>query len=187
VKKMSKCLGYRVDDNIKSDYDELIEEKYGHQRNKCGKSVAKWMKLELAIEGHDSYQNDPDVLELLNLVSAKLSTYSRNVSKSTNIERKVDEIARDFEVINKKIDNIAEKVKVKGGSSNKRTGGLADFKRQFKAEYGEFKQVSKRDLVRFVTNNYDVHDSRAIQNRINYLLAHEVLELSAPNVFNVKI
>lgn len=74
---------------------------------------------------------------------------------------------------------------VKGKPSNK-TGSLAAFKKQFQAEYVDHSQVSKRDIVRFVTNNYDVHDSRSIKNRIDFLIAQDVLEPFARNVYNIK-
>jgi hypothetical protein len=100
------------------------------------------------------------------------------------IEEKVNEIIEDkFDTLNEKLEAIERKVK---GRSTKNTGSLAAFKKQFQAEYGDCKQVSRRDITRFIMNSDGVYDSRTIQNRIEYLLAQEVIEPFAQNVYNLK-
>jgi hypothetical protein len=182
---MNERLGYRIHSELKAEYDNHILDKYGHKRNKCGSELEKLIKFNLALEGHDLYCNDPDVVELVGKVGGSFGAHTYNVSKKGDVSGDVVvDLVEEIKSLRAEVKQLRSEVK---GKPSKRTGSMSDFKRQFKAEYGEFKQVSKRDLVRFVTNNYDVHDSRAIQNRINYLLAHDVLELSAPNVFNIKI
>lgn len=180
---MSKSLGYRVNVNIKSDYDKLIAEKYGHQRNRCGKSIEKLMKLELALEGNDSYQDDPDVMAML----GKLR--KMNVAHTHSVVAVKESVKESMEEkIHKVIDDIVDakvKEKIKGEAA-KKVGSLAVFKKNFQMEYNGYTQVSRRDITRFIMNNDGVYDSRAIQNRIEYLLAQEVIEPFAQNVYNLK-
>jgi hypothetical protein len=69
---MNEQLKYRVNSNLKNRYNNFIKNKYGHKQNRCGKSIEKLMKLELALEGDELYQDDPDVVALLNIVGGTL-------------------------------------------------------------------------------------------------------------------
>ena len=181
---MNEILGYRVNAELKSEYNEFIEEKYGSKLGTCGKSIEKIMKFKLALEGCDLYRDDPDVLELLGRVGGSFNAHTHNISKkSDSTNDVVVDLVEEIKSLKDEVKQLRREVK---GKPSKKTGSMADFKKQFRAEYGDFKQVSRRDIASFVTSNYDVHDSRAIQNRINFLIAHEVLERYTNNVFNIK-
>ena len=159
--------------------------KYGHKRNRCGSELASWMKMGLALHEREKYRDDPDVLELLGSVGGSFNAHTHNISKNGNVSGDVVvDLVEEIKSLKAEVKQLRREVK---GKPSKKTGSMSDFKRQFKAEYGDFKQVSRRDIVHFVTDNYNVHDSRAIQNRINFLIAHEILEPCAPNIFNIKI
>ena len=180
---MNEILGYRVNSELKSDYDEFITDKYGQKLGIAGNKMEKAMKLYLAIEGSDKYLADPDVKDMLGLVKNVTHTHTKTSSDVSDIERKVDEIAKDFELINEKINGIERKVK---GDNNKKTGSMSEFKRQFQMAYHDYSQVSRRDIERFVMNNYDIRDQRSVNNRINFLIAQDVLVPYAQNVYNLQ-
>ena len=181
---MNGPLNYRVNLELKSHYTDFIEQKYGSKLGTVGTKMEKAMKLHLALEGYELYQGDPDVLELVGKVGGSLTAHTHNVSKEECASGDVVvDLVDEIKSLKAEVSQLRSEVK---GKPSPRTGSLAEFKRQFKAEYGDHSQVSRRDIVRFVSDNYNVQDSRAIQNRINYLLAHNVLESYTSNVFNVK-
>lgn len=93
-----------------------------------------------------------------------------------------DDLVEMIKGLKSEVKQLRAEVK---GKPSKKTGSLAAFKKQFQAEYGHHTQVSKRDLIRFVTDNEGVCDHRSIQSRIEYLVAHEVLKPFAHTVYNI--
>ena len=142
------------------------------------------MKVYLTLKGSELYQNDPDVVSMLGENSDHTHILSAEDRVSDVIDERINEIVEDkFDTLKEKLEDIERKVK---DGTTKKTGSLAQFKKQFQAEYGDHKQVSRRDIIRFVTDNEGVHDHRSIKSRIEYLLAQEVLEPFAQNVYNLK-
>jgi hypothetical protein len=182
---MNEKITCRIDGNLKEEYYNYISKNYDQKWGKTGSELGKALKVYLTLHGREKYQDDPDVLELLGRVGGSFNAHTHNISKNENVSGDVVvDLVEEIKGLKAEVKQLRNEVK---GKPSKKTGSMADFKRQFKAEYGDFKQVSRRDIVRFVTENDDVHDSRAIQNRINFLVAHEVLEPYTTNVFNVKI
>lgn len=181
---MKGKIGYRIDNDIKSQYDKFITNKYGHKQNRCGSELEKLIKFNLALEGDEEYQDDPDVLALLDKVGGSFPVHThktlKNVDVSSNI---VVDLLEEIKDMKAEMKQLRAEVK---GKPSKKTGSLAEFKRQFRAEYGAHKQVSRRDIVRFVADNYGVCDSRSIKNRIDFLIAQEVIEPFAQNVYNIQ-
>jgi hypothetical protein len=180
---MNEILGYRVNSELKNEYDEFITEKYGQKLGTAGTKMENAMKLYLTLEGNEKYQDDPDVKAMLSKVDAKSDhTHTKSVVKES-VEEVMDEKINRIveEIVNKKVE---EKFK---RESAKKVGSMATFKKNFQLEYGDYKQVSRKDLVRFVTNKEGVWDPRSIQSRIDYLLANEVIETFAQNVYNIKL
>lgn len=180
-----KNFGIIIDENVQKEFKDVVRAEHNRVKGVYGYEVANAMKLYTAINGREKYMDDPDVLELVSKVGGSLDTHTHNISKKRNLsEDVVVDLVEEIKSLKAEMKKLRSDVK---GKPSKKTGSMADFKKKFKAEYGDFKQISRRDIVRFVTANEDVHDSRAIQNRIDYLLAHEVLEPYTHNIFNVKI
>jgi hypothetical protein len=179
-----KQMGVSIDKQIQIDFKKAVEKKHQRVRGVYGSEVENAMKVYLTLQGSELYQDDPDVISMLGAKSDHTHTLSTEDRVVDVINERINEIVEDkFDTLKEKLDDIERKVK---GKSAKKTGSLAQFKKQFKAEYGECKQVSRRDIVRFVTDNDGVCDPRSIQSRIEYLLAHDVLEPFAQNVYNLK-
>ena len=178
-----KQMGVSINKQVQIDFKEVVEQKHKRIRGVYGSEIENAMKVYLTLQGSTLYQNDPSVQAVLNQNINKTSTHTHNSSKNVNVAKdvvdKIEDIEDRFDRLEKKLDKI-----VNAKPSNK-TGSLAAFKKQFQAEYGHHTQVSKRDLIRFVTANEGVCDRRSIQSRIEYLVAHEVLKPFAHNVYNV--
>jgi hypothetical protein len=179
-----KRMGININRQLEKDFKSDVRDRHNRIKGVYGSEVENAMKLYLTLHGRDLYLDDPDVLELLGRVGGSFNPHTHNISKKENISSDVVvDLVEEIKSLKAEVKQLRREVK---GKPSKKTGSMADFKKQFKAEYGDFKQVSRRDIVHFVTDNYNVHDSRAIQNRINFLIAHEVLEPYTQNVFNIK-
>ena len=178
-------MGININRQLEKDFKSDVRDRHNRIKGVYGNEVENAMKVYLTLQGNDVYQDDPDVLELMDKVGGSLDAHTHNISKKENVVNDVVvDLVEEIKSLKTEVKQLRNEVK---GKPSKKTGSMADFKRQFKAEYGDFKQVSRRDIVHFVTDKEDVHDSRAIQNRINFLIAHEILEPCAPNIFNIKI
>ena len=74
-----------------------------------------------------------------------------------------------------------------GSPSQNRNSSMDMFANLFKETYQNNLQVSRGEIAMLASLKQGISDQRAIQNRINFLIAHEVLEPCAPNIFNIKI
>ena len=189
---MNERVNYRINGDVKNEYNEFITEKYGSKLGTLGTKVEKAMKFQMMLEGNEKYKDDPDVIAMLGKVRELDNTHTHTTSvkkdsDSNEIDKKIDKAIEDkLDVFTEKIINKVDK-KIKGDTpQNKKIGSLAVFKKNFQMEYNGYTQVSRRDITRFIMNSDGVHDSRAIQNRIEYLLAQEVIEPFAQNVYNLK-
>ena len=174
---MKKIIGYSVDEALKKRYDEFIIEEFGFKKNRCGSEIEKAMKLYMAIQGDEEYQDDPDVIDLIDKVKEKSKTNIKSKSKNNTmeelIERKLEEKFAQFEK------------KIRRRESSKKHGH-AEFKKQFQMAFNEHHQVSRRDLEHFIMNHADIVDKRSVQSRIQYLLSHGMIESFAPDVYNIR-
>lgn len=55
---MNEKLQYRIDSELKNNYTEFIEEKYGSKLGTVGTKMEKTMKLHLALAGYEKYYDD---------------------------------------------------------------------------------------------------------------------------------
>lgn len=183
---MNEALRYRVNSELKNEYNEFIIEKYGHKQNRCGSEITKLMKFQLAMNGNEKYRDDPDVMDLMENVQKKFKHISSSKAKTDNsleemVERKLEEkLEEKLDTLTKKIEN-----KVRRESSKKH--GLAEFKKQFQMTFKDHHQVSRRELEQFIMNQSDIVDNRSIRNRIQYLKSHGMIQPFAPNVFDVNM
>lgn len=176
---MTKRIGYRVNDHIKNHYDNFIIDKYGHKQNRCGSELGKAMKVYLTLQGNDVYQDDPDVLELMDKVVEKfLHTHLSKVDNDDSLSK--DEIKKLKKLLK------SDESKMERPSQNRNTS-MDMFANFFKETYQNNLKVSRGEIAMLASLKQGISDQRAIQNRINFLIAHEVLEPCAPNIFNIKI
>lgn len=180
-----KNFGIIIDENVQKEFKDVVRTEHNKVRGVYGLEVENAMKLYTTLKGSDKYRDDPGVIAMLSKVRKMddAHTHTKHSSDVSDIERKVDEIVKDFELINEKINGIERKVK---GDNNKKTGSMSEFKRQFQMAYHDYSQVSRRDIERFVMNNYDIRDQRSVNNRINFLIAQDVLVPYAQNVYNLQ-
>jgi hypothetical protein len=177
---MNETLGYRINSELKEEYDNCIQKEFGQKHSRCGSELEKAMKFYLAAKGDEKYQNDPDVTSLLKKINTKSKFNESETSTNSTLEERLDE---KLNMMKEEILNEFEK-KTRRESSKKH--GHAEFKKQFQMAFNDHHQVSKRDLEQFIMNHADIVDKRSIQSRIQYLLSHEILEPFAPNVYNVR-
>ena len=183
---MKVVSNYRLDSEVKIAYGEFIQEEYGSKRNNCGSELSKWMKLGLAINGDEKYQDDPDVLALLEKANKKYNQIHQKKSKP-DIEEINDGMEELIErKLEEKLDKIEKKIENRVRRESSKKHGHAEFKKQFQMAFNEHHQVSRNDLERFIMNNADIVDKRAVKSRIQYLLSHGMIQTFAPNVYNVK-
>jgi hypothetical protein len=126
---MNEALRYRVNSELKNEYNEFIIEKYGHKQNRCGSEITKLMKLQLAINGNESYQDDPDVMDLMDTVQKKFKHTSPSKAKTDNtleerLERKLEE---KFDIMKKE---ILVQITNQSKRESSKKHGLAEFKKQ---------------------------------------------------------
>jgi len=62
---------------------------------------------------------------------------------------------------------------------------MDSFVSAFQEEYGDFKQVSSRELQKLVMRMHGVTDKRSIQNRVDYFVASGYIRPFAPNVYDI--
>ena len=172
---MKKVVGYSIDTELKKEYDEFIVTEFGHKRNNCSLEISKWIKLGLAINGNSKYQDDPDVIVLMNKVKEKSKTNIKSKSKNNTME----------ELIERKLDEKFAQFEKKTRREVSKKHGHAEFKKQFQMAFNDHHQVSRKDLEHFIMNHADIVDKRAVQNRIQYLQSHGMIQPFAPNVYNV--
>jgi hypothetical protein len=186
---MNERVNYRINGDVKNEYNEFITEKYGSKLGTLGTKVEKAMKFQMMLEGNEKYRDDPDVIAMLGKVRELDNTHTHKTSlkkDSNEIDEKIDKAIEDkLDIFTEKIISKVDK-KIKGDSpQNKKIGSMSVFKKNFQMKYEGYSQVSRRDIARFVMNTDGVHDSRSIQNRIEYLVANDVIEPFAQNVYNV--
>ena len=167
---MNERLQYRVNSELKNEYDKFIIEKYGNKHSKCGSEISKWIKMGLAIEGNEKYQNDPDVQTMLKKTKKIFKENPKHASPSKSKDNTIEEL------IERKLDEKFAQFEKKTRREVSKKHGHAEFKKQFKMAFQDYHQVNKRELEQFIMNQADIVDKRAVQNRIQYLLSHGVLE-----------
>jgi hypothetical protein len=175
---MTKILGYRVDENLKDDYENFIINEYGNKNGKCGNSVSNLMKLEMALSGDSKYINDPNVKELLDTISKKmLSTDTHeetdnNSNSNINVEKEIKEIK---ETLFKIQDNV---VNTKEDSMYAKTY-INDFGDKFK----DSKEITENELTKYIMQKENVLDPRPIKQRLMKLEAEGLIKRVAPKVY----
>jgi hypothetical protein len=180
--KMGICISETTQNRFKSN----VKEEYGKIKGVYGNEVENAMKFYLAANGDKEYQDDPDVQEIFKKANQVFNTKSNESKSDTNntIEEKIDRMEKKFE---EKFEFLAKKLEQKSKRESSKKHGLAEFKKQFQMAFNDYHQVSKREVERFIMNQTDIVDKRSINNRIQYLESHGVLEPFAPNVYDVKM
>ena len=160
---MNVELRYRIDSELKEEYDKCIMNKYGKKYGKSGSEIEKALKVYMTLNGNSKYQNDPDVQAIFKKANKTMTPNKSNTNYSLEekLEKKIDE---KFEILIKKIETQTRR------ESSKKYGH-AEFKKQFQMAFNEHHQVSRRDLEHFIMNHADIVDKRAIKSRIQYLLS----------------
>lgn len=208
---MSTKLQYRVNTTLKKEYDNFVEEKHGNKHGKCGKSIENLMKLELTAEGASDYSDDPDVQELLEAAKKTPCTHTHrppdkdddhdvdsNFDDDEYLEARVNNaIAKQFDDFKKEMKeaiqiNIQQGIKkelennytynIESPNNHK---SMEFFIQSFIEQYGEWTQVSYKELAGLAVQAHGVSDKRSIQNRVNYLIGKGILKESVPNIYNI--
>lgn len=188
---MNEQLGYRVTSQLKKDYDAFIKETYGHKRNKCGESLSKLMKFELAVNGYSDYVDDPDIQGLL--AAARKIPCTHTQPKEDHDDEHTESNEDRFQKLEEKFEEQiaqlkAQLVKAVSSEPNKERDyyhRMDQFVSHFLEEYGDYKQVSQKEISKLVMRVHGVTDPRSITNRVDYLVANEYIEPYAPNVYNI--
>ena len=163
---MNEILSYRVDSELKKEYNEFIIEKYGHKQNRCGSEITKLIKFQLTMEGYTKYENDPDVQAMLKKTNKTFKSSQKN-TKEISIDEKINQLIEIVEKQQKTINKLEKQTKRESSKKH----GHAEFKKQFQMAFQDHHQVSKHELEQFIMNQADIVDKRAVQNRIQYLLS----------------
>ena len=183
---MKKSVGFTINTKLKEEYDECLIEEFGYKKNKCSSEIEKAIKLYMAMKGNEEYQKDPDVQAILKTAKKTYEKQSKTKIRSISNDIPLDE---RFEQIDEKLETMKEEIiaqlekKTRRESSKKH--GHAEFKKQFTMAFNDHKQVSRKDLERFIMNHSDIVDKRSVQSRIHYLESHGLLEIYAPNVYTL--
>ena len=201
---MNKPLQYRVNAKLKTEYNALIEEKYGHKRNRCGRELENAMKLQLVVNGRLDYVDDPNVQELLEAVRNISYTHTQNLKKNNKesndnriqrLEEKIDQLqVQLLQTIARTNTNESDEEYIKKETLQKDVvkrqiryskHKMDEFVASFLEAFSDNKQVSTNELKKLVINIHGVTDPRSIQNRIDYLKNSGYLEPYAPNIYNL--
>jgi hypothetical protein len=94
---LKKQLGYKVDASLKKDYEEMIIAKNGSKKFHCSQHIEKLMKLELALQGNDSYKNDPEVKALFHsLAENEMITHTLKKNNNGSMDLFADVFKQTF-------------------------------------------------------------------------------------------
>jgi hypothetical protein len=170
---MNEQLRYRINSELKNEYDNYIQAEFGQKYSKCGSELEKAMKFYLAANGNSKYQKDPEVQALLKKTQVKTKPKTENINES--LEDKIDKLTQKVEQIeNQKRREVSKR------------HGLADFKKQFQMAFNDRHQVTRNELEHFIMNNDDLVDNRSVRNRINYLESQKIIESCVSNkIYNI--
>ena len=190
---MSKMLGYRVDDELKKEYDELIERKYENKHSNCGKTIGSLMKLYLTINGGSDYGDDPGVQAMLK--SIRRGSPCTHTQQSHEPKDDSNDLVEQIKEMRKELKEVKEQLAEQKSTQNQRKIGkeqkryrdhsIDGLVSSFYDEYGDDQQVSYTDISKLVMKTHGVLDKRSIHNRVQYLLAEGCIEPFAPNVYNI--
>jgi hypothetical protein len=182
---MNEQIRYRINPEVKHEYEEFITEKYGPKLGNAGLNVEKALKLFLTINGGSDYSSDPAVKEMIQSIRGdSQSTHTQNsedINNSTHddLERKMNEMQETLKELKEQLE--------KQSKPAKRNTDMDMFVQLFKEKYGHDHQVSINDISKLIVKTHGVMDKRSIQNRVDYLMSSGFIESFAPNVFNVKL
>jgi hypothetical protein len=207
---MKTKVGYKIDTLVKNDYDSLIIKEYGHKRNRSGLELGKALKTYLALKGDEKYSDDPDVQELLE--AAKKTPCTLTHSRDDDLDRDLDSNLDDeeyldakfYQAVDKRFDEFEKKMKeaikiniekgieaklekIYSYQSNpvRKDSPLELYMAAFIKEYGEWNQVSYKELSTLAVQVHGVSDKRSITNRINFLIGKGVIKEFMPNIYDV--
>jgi hypothetical protein len=175
VDKMTKCLGYRISEELKDNYESFILKKYdGKKHGKCNLEIEKAIKIQLALSGDERYINEiENIKDTLVKMEGQIPitpTHDAN-SDENNINKKdIREIIKE---------EIANSKDVKQDSGMYAKPFISDFKDIFSKN----KEITEDTLVKYVMSKENVMDPRPIKQRLVKLEAEGLIEKIAPKVY----
>ena len=187
-----KQLNVNIDEQVKNDYKDLIQNKYDRVRNVYASQIENALKMYLAVNGCSEYVDDPDVQELLEAAKKTPCTHTQQSHEPKN---ETNDLEERFKKMEAELAEVKEQLAGHESTQNQRKIGkeqrryrdhsIDGLVSSFYDEYGDDQQVSYTDLSKLVMKTHGVLDKRSIHNRVQYLLAEGCIEPFAPNVYNI--
>ena len=162
---IKKYMKIKVDNQLKKDFENNFKNKYNKISDIYEIEIEKLLKFILAVNGHDSYQDDPDVLEMLDMVDSKFTSgCTHEISEISLVNTIEEEIEKPKTSKNRNRD-----IYVKG----------------FLSTFKDNLQVSKEDIDKYSIRTDKISDTRALKSRIKYLEAFNIIKAIEPDIYMI--